>query len=314
MDNPTPLLTVIIPVYNRGWVLARTLKSVAEQTLDSFNVILVDNNSTDNSLTLLKMWARNQAGTSRHVMVCSESTPGAAAARNCGLAYAETPWVLFFDSDDEMLPGHLKRAQDFILSHPDADVVGWNVEIHDIMEGRSVRRFYDRDTCWHNVVHGSFATHRYCARREIFVRAGGWNPAVRFWDDIELGARILTLNPRIYHAGPEITVIIHGSVLSITGTRYADTLPLMELPLDLIAPHLPEDMRWVCDIKRIIEAALAARQGDVEEGREVLDRLMDASPSRSCRLVLKAAYIYTLKSGRGIATLLRPLFRIRKLT
>lgn len=102
MSNP--LLTVVIPVYNRANLVKDTLQSLADQTLQVFDVVLVDNNSTDNSLAVLQQWADEHSSHDRRITVLSEAKRGACAARNRGASEVKTPWVMFFDSDDLMDP------------------------------------------------------------------------------------------------------------------------------------------------------------------------------------------------------------------
>lgn len=311
MDKFAPLITVIIPVYNREHIVTRTLDSIAAQTLRSFRTILVNNNSTDNTDSVLARWAENNSSPERPVSVMAETTPGAAAARQAGLLATDTEWVLFFDSDDTMAPRHLERVSDFISANPGIDIAGWNVLYAHIDGSSHVRRFYDRNMAWHNVVHGSFATLRYCARRSLFLRAGGWNKDVRFWDDIELGARLLALNPTVKHIGPEVTVFVHETEVSITGTSYADSLRRAEAPLKLISKVTPKKLQPIFPIKLLIEAALADRQGS-PDGKIFLKKMTGATNSRISRAAYRFAFYYTRRGGRGIATILRPFFFLLK--
>ncbi|MDE6693286.1 MAG: glycosyltransferase family 2 protein, partial [Muribaculaceae bacterium] len=91
-------LSVIIPVYNRENVVVRTLDSVKAQSYRPIKLILVDNDSADGSLFTLLHWASMNKSDDFVIEVASESTRGAAAARNAGLRLANTPWGMFFDS------------------------------------------------------------------------------------------------------------------------------------------------------------------------------------------------------------------------
>ena len=93
-------LTVIIPIYNRAHVLARTLDSIAASTVLPAELILVDNNSQDDSLRCCRNWAARHATDTFRVTVLEAQRPGASVARNVGLAAYTTPYVYFFDSDD----------------------------------------------------------------------------------------------------------------------------------------------------------------------------------------------------------------------
>ncbi|MDE6573922.1 MAG: glycosyltransferase family 2 protein, partial [Muribaculaceae bacterium] len=92
-------LSIIIPVYNRESIVLRTLESVERQTLRPLKLILVDNGSSDGTLAVLEQWRQEHAAPGFEVEVYSEPVPGACAARNKGLAVADTEFVMFFDSD-----------------------------------------------------------------------------------------------------------------------------------------------------------------------------------------------------------------------
>ncbi|MDE7388508.1 MAG: glycosyltransferase family 2 protein, partial [Muribaculaceae bacterium] len=100
------LITVVIPVRNRARLVEATLASVAAQSMAPARIVLVDNGSTDGTEEVLRRWADKRTDT----IVVSEPIPGAAAARNRGLREVESPYVMFFDSDDIMPTRHIEEV------------------------------------------------------------------------------------------------------------------------------------------------------------------------------------------------------------
>jgi glycosyltransferase involved in cell wall biosynthesis len=98
-----PRLSIVIPVYNRPKEVTRALESCLSQTYDSFEVIVVDDESTDETLDVLIQHATGRVKVVRH-----ESNRGVCAARNSGVDAARGDWILFLDSDDALLPGALQ--------------------------------------------------------------------------------------------------------------------------------------------------------------------------------------------------------------
>ena len=135
------LISIIIPVYNRAEIVTATLDSVAKQSLRPLDVILIANNSTDNTLEVLNEWKQQVETEDFHVTILRESKPGATTARNRGLKEAETPYTMFFDSDDLMAPNHVQRAVDAFIANPDIDVVGWDVDVKTLSGGKTAYRF-----------------------------------------------------------------------------------------------------------------------------------------------------------------------------
>ncbi|MDE6467563.1 MAG: glycosyltransferase family 2 protein [Muribaculaceae bacterium] len=290
-------LTLVIPVYNRANVVTRTLASVEAQTARDFDIILVDNNSTDGSADVLRSWCESS---SRNVRMLNESRKGAASARRCGAEAADTEWLMFFDSDDVMAPGHIARILDAIESSPDADVIGWDIMLRYGVFDR-LGDFVEKNAQYRSLLNGTMGTQRYCVRRSVYERAGGWCPEVSVWDDIELGARILDLNPKIAKLKGAPMVDVYLQPDSITHGESARNYEVIERALTRIAATLgPERAHWV-NLKRII---VAAKEPDETLSKALLQRIIEGAASR--RALLRFAYFYTRRGGRGIARLLQP--------
>lgn len=100
-----PRVSVIVPVYNAKRLLGRCVDAILGQTMESFELLLVDDGSTDGSLGL----CRRLAKTDPRVRVIGRLHEGVSAARNAGLAEAMSPWVAFADADDAPRPDWLGR-------------------------------------------------------------------------------------------------------------------------------------------------------------------------------------------------------------
>ncbi len=113
MSN-TPLVSVIIPTYNRAHTLGRAIDSVLRQTYPHWEIIVVDDGSTD---------ATKQLVASIHdprVRYFRKENGGPSKARNYGMSHAKGTWVMYLDSDDELLPDCIKTMLKHISRSPDA--------------------------------------------------------------------------------------------------------------------------------------------------------------------------------------------------
>jgi glycosyltransferase involved in cell wall biosynthesis len=99
-----PLVSVIIPSYKRSNTIAATLQSVLAQTLQDFEIFVVDDGSKDNTKKILTTLAQED---SRIHYLCHETNRGAQAARNTGARSAKGTWFVFLDSDDLLTPDSL---------------------------------------------------------------------------------------------------------------------------------------------------------------------------------------------------------------
>lgn len=101
--NIYPLVSVVIPTYNRAYLVGRAIKSVLAQTLGDFEVIVVDDGSTDNTVEVVQAFQDPQIRLLQLAGNC-----GASRALNVGIQAAGGEWVAFLDSDDEWLPQKLE--------------------------------------------------------------------------------------------------------------------------------------------------------------------------------------------------------------
>jgi len=104
MPEKNPTVSVIIPTYNRAHLIKRAIQSVLNQTYQDFEVIIVDDGSTDNTEKVVKSFNDPRIRYIRH-----EKNKGAAAARNTGIKAAKGKFIAFQDSDDEWLPEKLEK-------------------------------------------------------------------------------------------------------------------------------------------------------------------------------------------------------------
>ncbi len=104
MKNNKPKISLIIPVYNSEKYLPECLDSVLEQTFKDFEVVCVNDGSTDSSLSILKKYAAKDA----RIVIKSQNNAGVSAARNAALELAKGKYIAFLDSDDFIHPDYLK--------------------------------------------------------------------------------------------------------------------------------------------------------------------------------------------------------------
>ena len=107
-----PLVSVIIPTYNRGWIVQEAIESVLAQDFADYELIVVDDGSDDNTPAIL-------AGYGRAITVLHQSNSGVSPARNAGVAAASGQLIAFLDSDDLWLPRKLSTQVKFFEDHPD---------------------------------------------------------------------------------------------------------------------------------------------------------------------------------------------------
>ena len=126
----SPFFSVIIPVYNRAHVLGRALSSVFAQTCQDFEIVVVDDGSSDDPAAVIAQFNDPRIGYIR------QKNRGGGAARNAGIDAARGRFIAPLDSDDEFLPHHLERMQ--ALLEGTTDLAGYARVLVDRGNGRTL--------------------------------------------------------------------------------------------------------------------------------------------------------------------------------
>lgn len=111
----SPRISVIIPSYNRASFLLEAVESVYKQTFPDFELIIIDDGSTDETTEALKKFPRS-------FLYRFQENQGVSKARNLGLTLARGEWVAFLDSDDLWLPKKLETQMRFLSEHPETRI------------------------------------------------------------------------------------------------------------------------------------------------------------------------------------------------
>lgn len=118
------MISVIVPVYNSAIYLGKCIQSILNQTYSNFELLLVNDGSTDNSLEICYLYALND----ERVKVIDKPNGGVSSARNAGIENAKGEWITFVDSDDWVHEDFLKKRYELAIAE-DADVSYCDVEL-----------------------------------------------------------------------------------------------------------------------------------------------------------------------------------------
>ena len=207
-------VSVIIPSYNRAHLLPRCLNSVISQNYAPFEIIVVDDGSTDTTRSLAQ---RDYAG----IKLISQTNKGVSAARNAGIRAAKGDWLAFLDSDDTWSPGKLGRQLQLIEKSPGSNVV----HTDEIWIRNGVRINPQRK---HRKYGGSIF--KYCLplcvispssviiHRSVFEQVGLFDETLPACEDYDLWLRICARMPVLFIHEPLITK--YGGHSDQLSTRY----------------------------------------------------------------------------------------------
>jgi glycosyltransferase involved in cell wall biosynthesis len=181
MNNPE--ISVITAVYNREAYLSRAINSLLKQTFTSWELIAIDDGSTDESLKILIGFQDNN----KNIKVFTQEHKNLSLSRNRGLNLSVGNFITFLDSDDEFLPSHLETRYNYMISHPEIDLLHGGVTI--IGDSFVVDK-NDRNkmiTLYNCVIGGTFF-----GKSKVFQTLGGFND-ITYGEDSEFLERALKI-------------------------------------------------------------------------------------------------------------------------
>ena len=217
-------LTVLIPAYNAARHLTAAVDSVLAQTHRDFELLVIDDGSTDETPAILGRYAQRDG----RVRVVSQANAGMGRSLNRGLGLARGEWVARLDADDEMLPDRLERQVAFVNEHPGLDLTATLVNYVD-GGGRVIGRSRSELTT-PQAVEAAVARNELIhvhhpavmARRSALLAAGGFRP--EFWpaDDVDLWNRLVERGCRLLVQPEHLTNYrIHGWSACVASSRRA---------------------------------------------------------------------------------------------
>ena len=196
MDD-TPLVSILIPVYNAQEYIEETIESLIEQTYSNIEIILVDDGSIDSSLKILREFEKNY----KHIRVYSQKNSGASVARNSAFEKSTGMYIQYFDADDIMHKDKILFQIEALKHHSfNSKVVAtgkWTKFYQDIetsvMQEQNIDKSYEDillyfKESWENreyVIGQSWLIHR-----NLHVNVGQWKKELTLDDDGDFFARV----------------------------------------------------------------------------------------------------------------------------
>jgi GT2 family glycosyltransferase len=229
-----PLVSVIIPTYNRAGIICRTIDNIFQQTYSNIELIIVDDGSTDDTLSKLRQYGSR-------LRVVEQSNSGPAVARNHGAKLAHGEIIAFQDSDDLWKPTKLERQVALLEMDRSIPCCLCNV-VFRVVNGKELTSFefsqvhFDQDeSIWLNVLEvlsTRFVLFNQAAaiRREVFEKLGGFDEDLKYLEDYDLPLRLALEGPWAAIQEP-LVVYQEGTPESFSQQASKDQVVLKECEL-----------------------------------------------------------------------------------
>lgn len=175
------MLSIIIPSFNRAHSLPAAIESVLNQTYDNWELIIIDDGSTDSTAGVIEKYKNDT-----RVRYYYQDNLGVSAARNLGATKARGKYLIFLDSDDSFKPGLVQRL---------AEIEFWNYDLicWEVLKNIDGKFFHWKPVGLekiYNHITASFLAGSVCYKKEIFDKVGGFDRSINFGENYELGIRI----------------------------------------------------------------------------------------------------------------------------
>jgi glycosyltransferase involved in cell wall biosynthesis len=192
-----PTVSVVIPTYNRAQFVTKAIDSVLSQTFTDYEIIVVDDGSTDNTKETLKQYRDK-------IKYIYQENSGVSTARNTGIKNSTGPWLAFLDSDDKWLPEYLSTQMEQAGQFP--EICMQTTDCHKAVWEGNERTYFEMNHTMAEfrgtdyllfvapfrfiVTHGPWQVGSTIFRRDAITKAGLFDTSLNLNEDFDLMARV----------------------------------------------------------------------------------------------------------------------------
>lgn len=183
----SPILSVLMSVYNGEAFLQRSVESILAQTFTDFEFIIIDDGSTDATPTILAQFSDPR------IRVVTQANQGLTRTLNTGLGLSHGRFIARMDADDEAMPDRFQKQVDYLQSQPEVVVLGTGYRQVDLLRNRTLDIIPPQsdEAIRRALLHGNPICHpSVMMRRDALLEAGGYDETFRYTQDYELWSRM----------------------------------------------------------------------------------------------------------------------------
>ncbi|MGB3065745.1 glycosyltransferase family 2 protein [Sphingobacterium thalpophilum] len=180
------MFSIVIPLYNKEVSVSNTIQSVLDQTVIDFEILIINDGSTDNSLEVVK----NINDPRIHII--DKSNGGVSSARNRGIKEAKFKWICFLDADDIWEPNHLAILKDLIIKFPLDKVfcTSYTRGLRKEHKDQDLSILIIEDYFKEAIKYPFFWTSIVCIERAVFDNLGLFKEHLTRGEDLEMWSRV----------------------------------------------------------------------------------------------------------------------------
>jgi glycosyltransferase involved in cell wall biosynthesis len=284
-----PRFSVVIPLYNKEGYVESTLKSVLEQTFTDFEIIVVNDCSTDASMSVVEKIQDSRIKILEHSM-----NKGLSASRNTGIKNAEASYIAFLDADDLWKPDFLKKI-DFLITHyPEASlfatkyevllknnkVISFNFKIDAFEDHGIIANFFDS-----SLNQSIFYPSCLCVDSKVFEDIGYYNENISFSEDVDFNIRSQSKFKLAYSDEALVTYLSDSENQITKNSLLGKTVP----DYDYYEAQYKnrKDIKRYLDFQRYLKAKLFKLSRDYQSYHKLKDKIDLTNLTAKQRILLK---------------------------
>lgn len=255
--------SIIIPLFNKASHIENTLKSVLNQTFTDYEIIIINDQSTDESEAVVLGFNDNR------IQIHNQKNQGVSVARNLGIEKSKGKLIAFLDADDYWFPNHLEELANLYHDFPNCGMYCSRYKIKTTKNHFQTPSFYGIESSFSGIVKDYFFSNRpfritwtscLAMPKEILNKTGGFTPGVTNGQDLELWTKT-GIEYRVAITNT-ITAIYNYDIPNSLAKNNISTMKLMDFDQFKISEQQNPNLKAFLDIHRFFYAILYKTYGN----------------------------------------------------
>lgn len=298
-----PYFTVIIPLYNKQNYVENTLKSILSQTFADYEVLIIDDCSTDKSVAIIQPFLSDTIRLISHA-----KNNGLSASRNTGIRHANAQFITFLDADDTWEPTILASFHAMIAQFPEEAIFGTNYQevypngairlpkntTSDLKPGEIylITDFFKRNT-----QQGFFIHSGICFDKKVYETVGLYDESIDFAEDLDFNIRAFSKYNLVYENSRLVNYTMYSENQLTNSSILGKKLPDYDT-YESLATNKPEVKAYL-DFERYVLAKHLKIDGDTVKYKKIAQKIKSGNLNLKQQLLLHSP-VFVLQSIRKI--------------
>jgi glycosyltransferase involved in cell wall biosynthesis len=285
-----PFFSVVIPLYNKENYVENALKSILNQTFIDYEVLIVNDGSTDKSVDKVIPFLSEKIQLIHH-----SENKGLSATRNTGIEKASTNYITFLDADDLWKPTFLGTIHRLILTFPEARIFGTNYE--EVYQSKTYLPHNGSDSLPENfegyinffkinIKQGIYNHGSVCVAKEVYEKVGNYNNEIKFSNDIDFNIRANYYFKLAYSNTIQMSYLMEVEHQITRNSILHKKIPNYDIYENWTSEN--PDLKKHLDFFRYVLAKKLKRDGDTKDWKKIVQSIDQNNLNWKQKIVLKA--------------------------